>query len=80
MKHKERPTATLILCVIIGAVIFSEFTPAVLFESDSLRKTSNDDFARIKGKQPQRWVIRKDAIVKANFAMKWGMNIVFGIG
>jgi len=49
MKHKERPTATLILCVIIGAVIFSEFTPAALFESDSLRKTSNKDFARIKG-------------------------------
>ena len=32
MKHKERPTATLILCVIIGAVIFSEFTPAAYSE------------------------------------------------
>ena len=48
--HKQLPITILSLCVVIGAIVFSEFTPAIPFESGSLREASMEGLIRITGR------------------------------
>ena len=50
MNHKQLPITILSLCIVIGAIVFSEFTPATLFESGSLHVVSNKHLFSIMGK------------------------------
>jgi hypothetical protein len=50
MSHKQLSITILSLCIVIGAIVFSEFTPAIPFESGSLRETSKVGLTRITGK------------------------------
>jgi len=47
--HKQLSITILSLCIVIGAIVFSEFTPATLFEFDLLQEASNKDLSNILG-------------------------------
>ncbi len=47
--HKQLSITILSLCIVIGAIVFSEFTPATLFEFNSLQEASNKDLSSISG-------------------------------
>lgn len=47
--HKQLSITILSLCIVIGAVVFSEYTPAIPFESGSLREASIGSLMRITG-------------------------------
>lgn len=49
MNHKQLHTTLLALCLIVGAVVLSEYSPAALFESTSLREVSNSHLQDISG-------------------------------
>jgi len=49
VNHNQLSITFLSLCIVIGAIVFSEYTPAIPFESGSLRETSKVGLTRIIG-------------------------------
>lgn len=50
MNHKQLSITILSLCIVIGVIVFSEYTPAMPYESGSLREASIGSLTRITGK------------------------------
>lgn len=51
MNHKQLSITILCLCIVIGAIVFSEYAPAAIpFESGFLWKASTEGLTRITGK------------------------------